>query len=72
MEPKNNLLPAFVIAVEGMMCQKNCGSTVHSAIKSVASVEDALVSSADKRAAVWGKGVDLGEVISAVEDVGFD
>ena len=35
--------PHFIIAVDGMMCQKNCGSTVEKAIKSVQGVEEVRI-----------------------------
>lgn len=64
---------AIVLEVGGMMCQKNCGTTVQKALERVDGVTRAVVSFADKRATVWGR-QDVAEsaLVDAVEAVGFD
>eukprot|EP00903_Cladosiphon_okamuranus_P012938 g12081.t1 len=71
--------PAAVLAVEGMMCQKSCGTTVRGALEAVPGVARAEVSFAEKRAWVWGGGgggggvpVSVGELVDAVLTVGFE
>jgi P-type Cu+ transporter len=65
--------PTVVLDVEGMMCQKNCGSTVQQALSAVPGVTRAEVSFADKRARVWGSaGLSADALIKAVDAVGFD
>ena len=73
-------------SILGMMCQKNCASTVHRAITSVKHVEHAVVTFITSDALVWihreeeegGVGVvdpSLSiqqDIISEVEDVGYD
>ncbi|CAN0513140.1 unnamed protein product, partial [Scytosiphon promiscuus] len=39
--------------VEGMMCQKNCGTTVRNALENVPGVARAEVSFAQRRARIW-------------------
>jgi Cu+-exporting ATPase len=63
--------PDVVLAVEGMMCQRNCGTTVANALKGVAGVTRAEVSFPEKRARVWGT-ASTSELIETVEMVGFD
>ena len=63
--------PNVVLSIEGMMCQKNCGSTVQTALSNVPNVTKALVSFAKKEAQIWGN-VSPSILISAVESVGFD
>ncbi|CAN0347363.1 unnamed protein product, partial [Hapterophycus canaliculatus] len=73
------VVPDFVLEVEGMMCQRNCGSTVKAALEAVPGVRRAEVSFADRRALVWGDaGGGFGEaasaedvLVGAVEAVGF-
>jgi Cu+-exporting ATPase len=60
----------LILEIEGMMCQKNCGTTVQGALQSVSGVEKADVVFADKRAYVWGS-AEVGALIYAVECVGF-
>lgn len=64
-------VPACRIAVEGMMCQESCGSTVKAAIQSVKGVRKVTVSFSDKEARVWGDAA-VSLVIDAIESVGFD
>jgi len=63
--------PDLVLAVEGMMCQQSCGTTVRAAISQVAGVKRCQVSHPEKRAEVWGS-FALQAVIDAVDAVGFD
>lgn len=65
--------PTAVLRVEGMMCQKNCGTTVQRALQGVPGVGRADVSFADKLARVWGgAGLEGGALVDAIEAVGFD
>ena len=64
-------VPNVVLSIEGMMCQKNCGSTVQTALSNVPHVTKAEVSFAKKEAQIWGN-VSSSILISAVESVGFD
>lgn len=63
--------PNFRLTVAGMMCQKNCGSTVAAALSSVSGVKKVVVSFNEKEAQVWGE-VSIELLIDAVESVGFD
>ena len=65
-------LEEMELEVEGMMCQKNCGTTVKNALQGVAGVKQAVVSFPKKSAVVRGKGLVLKELVEAVELVGFD
>ena len=60
------------LEVEGMMCQKNCGTTVTNALQRMPGVKSAIVSFQKKSAVVRGKGLDVEKLIEAVELVGFD
>ena len=62
--------PTHVLAIEGMMCQQSCGSTVANALRNVPGVSRAEASFADHSASVWGD-VDVSLLIDAVECVGF-
>ena len=62
--------PTHVLAIEGMMCQQSCGSTVANALRNVPGVSRAEASFADHNASVWGE-VDVALLIDAVECVGF-
>ena len=78
------MLYTYTTSILGMMCQKNCASTVHRAITSVKGVEHAVVTFATSDALVWihpedkeGGIVDPSlsiqqNIISEVEDVGYD
>lgn len=66
------VLPDVNLSVEGMMCQKNCGTTVREALQNVTGVTRAEVSFAEKRAKVWGPGVPVDALVDAVEAVGFE
>ena len=63
--------PNVVLSIEGMMCQKNCGSTVQIALSNVPNVTKAVVSYPKKEAQIWGN-VTSSILIGAVESVGFD
>lgn len=63
--------PNFRLTVAGMMCQKNCGSTVAAALSAVRGVKKVVVSFDEKEAQVWGE-VSIELLIDAVECVGFD
>ena len=62
--------PTHVLAIEGMMCQQSCGSTVANALRNVPGVSRAEASFADHNASVWGD-VDVASLVDAVECVGF-
>ena len=72
----DNLEPLFRLDVQGMMCQKNCATTVQNAIRGVEDVSWVMVSFPQKEAKVWGNesAADalLKQIIEAVEAVGFD
>ena len=65
--------PSFqtILAVEGMMCQNSCGSTVKRALECVKGVISADVSYPKKRAIVTGSAL-LHDLIEAVDAVGFE
>ena len=44
----NELLPDHCLVIDGMMCQKNCGSTVEKALLSVPGVTKVIVSFQNK------------------------
>jgi Cu+-exporting ATPase len=62
---------AVVLRVEGMMCQQNCGSTVMKALQRVPGAELVVVSFPLQAALVTGAAA-AGELVEAVEMVGFD
>lgn len=66
--------PVVVLEVEGMMCQKNCGTTVQNALEAVPGVTRAEVSFARKRARVWGSEAEVssGTLVDAIIAIGFD
>eukprot|EP00644_Phytophthora_capsici_P013753 jgi/Phyca11/535284/estExt2_fgenesh1_pg.C_PHYCAscaffold_330117 len=62
------------LAVEGMMCMKNCGNTVQSALRSVEGVSSAVVDFERRSARVEcvpGACVTADDLVDAVECVGF-
>jgi len=61
----------ITLHVEGMMCQRNCGTTVQNALLAIPGVVQARVSFAVQRAWITGT-TDADALIEAVEDVGFD
>ncbi|CAN0357323.1 unnamed protein product, partial [Ectocarpus sp. 6 AP-2014] len=70
-----SLAPSAVLEIEGMMCQKSCGTTVRGCLEAVPGVDRAEVSYADGRLArVWardGPRLPVSVLVEAVEDVGF-
>lgn len=69
--------PAVHLHVIGMMCQKNCGTTVANALKALSDVHDATALFDESRAIVaLHPGVKVADVLpqllEAVEVVGFD
>jgi Cu+-exporting ATPase len=64
--------PAVVLSVKGMMCQNSCGATVKRALDSVAGVERSEVSFELSEARVWGSKCNVSDLISEVENVGFE
>ena len=60
-----------VLRVEGMMCQKSCGTTVTNALLAVPGVISAAASFEDSNARIVGTAT-VEELIEAVEMVGFD
>jgi len=64
--------PTHVLSIVGMMCQKNCGTTVQRALSSVPGVLLAEVSFEARAARVWGSLTSLDDLVEAVEDVGFE
>ena len=69
--PIEDTAPSHRLLVEGMMCQKNCGTTVQNALRNVPGVVWATVAFNLKEARVWGT-ASLENLIDAVECVGFD
>ncbi|TMW62791.1 hypothetical protein Poli38472_005409 [Pythium oligandrum] len=62
----------FELAIEGMMCMKNCGTTVQSALRNVPGVISAVVSFETHSARVeCAAGVTGDDLVDAVECVGF-
>jgi len=64
--------PDLTFKVTGMMCQQNCAATVQRAISSVQNVSFVEVSYPNEEALVWGNGVRIPEVITEVEDMGYE
>ncbi|KAF1336070.1 Copper-transporting atpase, partial [Globisporangium splendens] len=64
----------YELAIEGMMCMKNCGTTVQNTLRSVQGVQSAVVSFETHSARVVvapGAHVTADDLIDAVECVGF-
>ncbi|CCI11155.1 unnamed protein product [Albugo candida] len=62
------------LAIEGMMCMKNCGTTVQNALKSVKGVVSAKVDFETHTALVMMDGsqnAQFGPLVDAIESVGF-
>ena len=70
--PESQRPAQYVLTVEGMMCQSNCGSTVHQALAQVVGVTEVKVNFATKTASVWGYPAAPNDLIDAVGNVGFD
>ena len=64
--------PDIILKIEGMMCQKNCASTVQRALNNISNVDNVIVSYSKSSAWCWGKNLDIEELIDAVECVGYD
>ena len=72
-----NTPATFQIHVEGMMCQKNCATTVQKALESLEVVLHAKVEFQAKLAEVWISPQKLNNstemiLLNAIEDVGFE
>lgn len=66
-------LPDLVFAVEGMMCQKNCATTVAEAIRTLPQVRYTVVTFATEEAQVWlQQDLSPSEVVDVIECVGYD
>ena len=66
-------LTAVLLAVQGMMCMKNCGSTVKAALAGETGVEDTFIDLDAKCVAVLGMStMNVHDLVDAVEMVGFD
>ena len=65
-----HLKPVF-LAVDGMMCQKACGTTVERALNQTPGVLVAVASFQKSMAACWGENLDLNALIDVIESVGF-
>ncbi len=68
--------PTIVLNVEGMMCQKNCGSTVANTLRNNSNVLWAVAVFESKEALVWTAqpvaSALIQQLINSVEAVGFD
>jgi Cu+-exporting ATPase len=71
----NNIL----LSIDGMMCQNNCGTTVHNALQSVMGVQSVKVSFPAANANITlsptctiSRDVMIQSLINAAEGVGFD
>lgn len=62
----------IILKVTGMMCQKNCASTVQKAISATVNVSRCEVSYLEGKASVWGNTSKINDIITAVEDVGYE
>lgn len=67
-----SILPDHVFKVTGMMCQQNCAATVQRAISAVVNVEFVEVSFPREEALVWGRNSVVEDIISEVEDMGYE
>lgn len=73
----NRKSPAdLVFEVDGMMCQKNCATTVQKVLLSLPAVRDAKVTFAEREALVWLRtekyATSPAVLIQAMEAVGYD
>ncbi|KAI9912746.1 hypothetical protein PsorP6_005336 [Peronosclerospora sorghi] len=62
------------LLVEGMMCQRNCGSTIENALRALDGVANAIVTFEERKATVTmvhADSITLEELVEAVEGVGF-
>ena len=67
----NHHNPDIVLNVIGMMCQKNCASTVEKALSLAIGVTKAIVNFKESEALIWGN-ISVKDAIDVVESVGFD
>ncbi|RHY77680.1 hypothetical protein DYB38_010889 [Aphanomyces astaci] len=78
MEGEETLLPkqqVIVLEVEGMMCMKNCGTTVQNALKNMDGVESAVVTYTEHIVTVRVLpyySIDPSDLIDTLDMVGFD
>jgi len=63
--------PDIVLDVQGMMCQKNCASTVEKALTLADGVTKAIVRFKESEAYIWGT-ISVKDAINVVESIGFD
>ena len=61
----------ITLTVEGMMCQKSCGTTVENALSKVPGVVSAKASFKNSNAIIKGT-ASVKELIDAIDCVGFD
>lgn len=69
--PMSTRPPSVVLQVTGMMCQKNCGTTVENALGGVPGVLLAVVDFGKSEARIWGT-ASIVDLIDAVDMVGFE
>lgn len=69
-----NRYPDYRITVHGLMCQKNCATTVEKALKQTKGIEFAKVTFRSKLAEVWldANKIDVQVIIDTIESIGFD
>lgn len=63
-----------MLVIEGMMCQKNCASTVHSTISQFSAIKEVKVTHATGLAEIWvheGAYLDIAKMIDEIESVGY-
>ena len=66
-------LPDLVLDVDGMMCQKNCATTVAEAIRTIPQVRHTVVTFATREAQIWLQNdVNPVEIIDVIESIGYD
>jgi copper chaperone CopZ len=71
--PSTSVTERTVLAVQGMMCDNNCGSTVRKALAQVAGVVQSDVDVPNAKVVVHhAEGVKASDLVNAVEAVGFD
>lgn len=67
----SQIVLCVVLNINGMMCQKSCGSTIEAALSSVAEVIYVVVSFSKQKAFVWGSATH-DSLVAIVESVGFE
>ena len=70
-EPEQRAPDTFELTIEGMHCA-TCSNTIEKSLKEVPGVQTAVVNLMSSKAEIAGLGVNVGELVEAVEDVGFD